>query len=295
MKISLASCRTLPPFECDDEALIAALEARGCEVKQVPWDDAAHAWERDDLCLLRSTWDYSERYWEFRRWLQEVNERTLLLNPLGLVRWNLDKRYLLEMRAKGVAVAETRLLEPKDRGSCDAAALDAYLEERGWEEAFLKPCVGQTSRETLRFDRSPTGLSRAEEHLRRLLADEAMLLQPWLPSVTTRGEVSLFFFENAYSHAVRKIPRPGDWRTQDDFGAKDEPYAPRRDEMILALDVVTHLPDPLYVRVDLLDDGAGRPLLNEIEAIEPSLFFRHAPQAAERFSEAILARLGRSS
>jgi hypothetical protein len=34
---------------------------------------------------------------------------------------------------------------------------------------------------------------------------------------------------------------------------------------------------PLYARVDLIRDRGGAPLLLELELIEPSLFFVHAP------------------
>jgi hypothetical protein len=47
----------------------------------------------------------------------------------------------------------------------------------------------------------------------------------------------------------------------------------------------------LYGRVDIARDPAGRPVLMELELTEPSLFFRTAPGAAERFVEGLLRRL----
>jgi hypothetical protein len=43
--------------------------------------------------------------------------------------------------------------------------------------------------------------------------------------VETEGELSAIYFGGHFSHAVRKIPLPGDYRVQDDFGAHDEPVA----------------------------------------------------------------------
>jgi O-ureido-D-serine cyclo-ligase len=47
----------------------------------------------------------------------------------------------------------------------------------------------------------------------------------------------------------------------------------------------------LYLRVDLLRLGDGRPCVLELESTEPSLFFDHAPGSAARFAEAIRKRL----
>ena len=43
----------------------------------------------------------------------------------------------------------------------------------------------------------------------------------------------------------------------------------------------------LYARVDLLRDGRGQLCLNELELVEPSLFFRHDPKSPARLVEAL--------
>jgi hypothetical protein len=45
-------------------------------------------------------------------------------------------------------------------------------------------------------------------------------------------------------------------------------------------------------RVDLIRDDDGARRLPELELTEPSLFFVHAPGAAERLAAAVLRRLG---
>jgi len=47
----------------------------------------------------------------------------------------------------------------------------------------------------------------------------------------------------------------------------------------------------LYARVDFLRDDDGRLRLSELELVEPSLFFRHAPHAADMLADALLARV----
>jgi glutathione synthase/RimK-type ligase-like ATP-grasp enzyme len=167
------------------------------------------------------------------------------------------------------------------------------MADRGWERGFVKPAVGATSRETLRFDATAAGLDAAQAHVDRLLRVEDLLLQPYLASVETAGEISMVFVEDTMTHAVRRIPVAGDYRTQDDFGAADEPTTITDAERAVgerALAEVGH--DVLYARVDLLRGGDGAPLLLELELVEPSMFFRHAPHAADRLAEALGRRLG---
>lgn len=129
------------------------------------------------------------------------------------------------------------------------------------------------------------------------------MLQPFLASVTDRGEWSAVFVAGAITHCVRKIPAAGDYRVQDDFGARDEPYVPTAGEraaaeraFAAALGLLVQsgrlpAPDLLYARADFLWDAAGAPVLTELELVEPSLFFRHAPAAAAALAVAWLARL----
>jgi hypothetical protein len=48
---------------------------------------------------------------------------------------------------------------------------------------------------------------------------------------------------------------------------------------------------PLYARVDLVHDGAGRPVVLELELAEPSLFLPQAPEAAGTLVRAVEAEL----
>ena len=142
------------------------------------------------------------------------------------------------------------------------------MRELGWKRGFLKPVVGATARETLRFASDHEGLAQAQAHVERLLPDEALMLQPYLQSVETDGELSALYFDGEFSHGVRKVPVPGDYRVQDDFGASDEPYTFTEGEVsalgsiLRALDVVLHSKfqqeEPLlYARIDVLRDGNG--------------------------------------
>jgi hypothetical protein len=286
VRVALASCRDLPGWEVDDAPLIAALEARRVAVDRPAWTDASYAWSAADAVLLRTTWDYQEALPAFLRWAHAVSAVTRLFNPIEIIRWNANKRYLLELGARGVRLAPTVLLPggaPRD--------VAAEVGRRGWSRGFLKPAVGATARETLRFDADAAGLGLADAHASRL-AHEDLLLQPYLSSVETLGERSAIAFEGVVSHWVRKLPVPGDYRVQDDFGASDMPLEPSAAERELVAAALAALGETLlYARVDWLFDDAGWPCLNELELIEPSLFLRHAPAAAGVLADALIARI----
>lgn len=301
LRLALASYSRLPDWEVDDRPFHAALARAGAQVAQPAWDDPAVEWEGFDACLIRTTWDYMERRPDYVSWAQRVAAAIPLFNPAAVVRWNTDKRYLADLERQGADIIPTTWLAVGSRPD-----LAKVMAERGWSRGFLKPAVGATSRETLRFDADRAGLEAAGAHLERLLPREPMLLQPYLAAVETTGELSAIFIDGEFSHGVRKIPPPGDYRVQDDFGARDLPHRFTGAELAQARAVLDSVPAAcpnwtpdgrplLYARADFLPAGDGRLLLTELELVEPSLFFRHAPGAAERLAAALLERLRAAS
>ncbi|HEU4419725.1 MAG TPA: hypothetical protein VFT55_12370 [Planctomycetota bacterium] len=298
MLLALATRSDLPAWEVDDRHLHRELASRGVAFEQPVWDDPAVDWRRFDAVLIRSTWDYQDKRPAFLDWSERVAAVTRLHNPARVVAWNTHKRYLRDLAAAGVPQAPTVWLS---RGP--VVDLAALVGARGWREAFLKPCVGATARETLRFPATAAGIETAQAHVDRLLPHEDLMLQPFLASVTERGEWSAIFVDGAITHCVRKIPVAGDYRVQDDFGARDEPYRPTAIERALAIDTMEVVrgcagPCPgadgkplLYARTDFLWADDGSCVLTELELVEPSLFFRHNPAAAGTLADALLRRM----
>lgn len=290
LRVGLATQADLPDWEVDDRFLRAALDARGIAHDQPVWTDPDVDWAGYDAVVPRTTWDYAWNPVAFGAWIDRVAGLTTLLNPPEVLRWSADKAYLRELAQAGVPIAPTVWLE---RGS--AVDVGALMAERGWARGFLKPRVGQTARETLRFDASEAGLQAANAHCARLLPSEGLMLQPYLPAVETLGERSGVFFDGELAHGVRKIPVPGDYRVMDDFGATDEPCTLDPAALEVCRRALAAIPSDrplLYARVDLLQDHDDRPVLTELELVEPSLFFRHAPESAARLADALVRRLG---
>ncbi len=291
MRIALATCSNLPDWEVDDTPLHDAFAAAGVEIARPAWDDDGFDWSTCDACLIRTTWDYQERIEAFMAWAERAAATLPIFNPIDVIRWNTHKFYLRDLHDAGLPIAPTVWLE---RGG--GRSIAALMHERGWTRGFLKPAVGATARETMRFHATDEDLAAAQQHVDRLAPDEDLLLQPYLASVETRGECSAIMIDGDVTHCVRKIPVPGDYRVQDDFGASDEPVDPNDAERRLIDAVNTHLRERFdttlpYARLDWLTNDDDQPVVNELELVEPSLFFRHGPAAPDRLVTAICRRV----
>ncbi len=287
MDVALVTWSGLPDLDPDDRPIAAALSRRGLEVGAVAWDDPAFDWGRARVAWLRSTWDYHLRLEEFLAWAGHVSNETTLLNPLEVVQWNVHKGYLAELLAKGLPVVPTAFVRAGTR-----ANLRAILEDRGWGEAVLKPAVSADSWETTRVDRR--SLAAGQSHLDRLSPARDMMVQPYLASVATSGERCLTIIEGEISHAVRKNSLFLGGRHAGPEGVA-VPIEPDEADAARRIVAGAGAEDLLYARVDLMRDASGRPLLSEIELVEPTLFVREQPRALERLADAVAERVARAT
>lgn len=271
----------------EDGLLQAALERRGLRCRRLAWS-SAFDWSRARAALFRSTWDYFDRFEEFSAWLDRAARAVRLFNPVELVRWNADKRYLLDLAERGLPLPPTRFLP-----AGDPRRLAEHLGEAGWPEAVLKPVISGAARHTHRVRRE--NADEVDSLLEGPRARESFFLQRFEERILTEGEISLVVVGGRFTHAVRKIAKPGDFRVQDDHGGTVEPYRASPEEAAFAERCAAACdPRPLYARVDVVRDAGGSPLLMELELIEPELFFRFHPPAAEALAEALARQLVRS-
>ncbi|WP_260610337.1 RimK family alpha-L-glutamate ligase [Streptomyces sp. WAC06614] len=277
-------------IERDEElpTLLAALRERGADAEAVVWDADPGTWGRFDLAVIRSTWDYTGRLEEFLTWADTAAKATRLWNPAATVRWNSDKHYLRDLAERGVPVVPTRFLEPG--GQYTEADVD------GADGVVVKPSVSVAARDTARYE--PGRAADALGHARMLLEQgRGVLVQPYLHRVA-EGERALVFFSGVFSHAIRKGPlltEPGVIDNARIPHPSVVPYEPTEAELRTARAALAATPSaepPLFARVDLALDGAGEPVLMELELIEPYLFLDRSPGAVERFAGAV-AGLGR--
>ncbi|MFF4499662.1 RimK family alpha-L-glutamate ligase [Streptomyces sp. NPDC001401] len=267
--------------------LVAALRDAGAEAVAVPWDDADTDWSGFDLVVIRSTWDYSWRADEFVAWAEKCASVTRLANPVSVVRWNTDKRYLGELADAGVPAVPTRYLAPGD-------APDLPDDH----EYVVKPTSGAGARYAARY--TPDDHDTAVRHLARMHEEGlTAMVQPYLSGIDVSGERALQFFGGRFLHASRKgaVLAPG---TAYDAAKVAHPnlvpWTPTPAELAVAeraLAAVPDAPELLYARVDLVDGADGEPRLMELELVEPNLFLDLHPGSVSAVAGAILAEGGR--
>ena len=290
----LTDSRLLPPDDEDwyrqqvhleDGMVLTALQRQGLRARRLAWDDPGVTWSDARSALFRSTWDYFERLPTFNSWLERCAKQTRLFNDISLIRWNLDKRYLSQLQQSAVHTVDTHYIE---KGA--PQTLRQQLDDQGWDDAILKPAVSGAARHTYRIE---LAAAKSLECLyAELIQQEAMLLQPMQRNVLTHGELSLIVIDGRFSHAIRKTPKPGDFRVQDDHGGQVAAHQASAAEIAFAEAAVRAVPfDVLYARVDMIYDNHERLAIMELEMIEPELFFRFRPQAADELAAALARRL----
>ncbi|HEU4461443.1 MAG TPA: hypothetical protein VFR75_02505 [Solirubrobacterales bacterium] len=278
-RIAIATCAAYPELKGDDELLCEALRRRGCEAESVVWDEVGVEWGEFDLCLVRSTWDYQDKYEEFLAWTKRVEAATTLRNPADLIAWNSDKRYLRELAEAGVPSIPTVWVERDTQ-----IGLAAELANRGWEEAVIKPVVDLGARNLHRVR-----ASEAQQALATVLERQQAMVQPFLSSLETEGELSLIYIEGKFSHAVRKHPAKGDFRVQSIWGGTVESAEPEPQQVEVAERALAQLnKPPLYARIDLVTDPNGNLALIELELTEPNLYLSTDRTAVDRLADATL-------
>lgn len=265
----------------DDKLVREALERRGLTVARTHWDNPDYDWTKTKLAVFRTTWDYFDRYEAFAQWLNRVHTQTQLVNPLSLIRWNIDKHYLHDLELHGIRIPPTVFIEPGDKRT-----LHEIVAPTGWTNFILKPAISGSARHTYRIN--PNNIPAHEEIFRQLVDREAMLLQEFQNPILEKGEVAHMLFDGKYSHAVLKKAKPGDFRVQDDFGGTVHDYQPTAQEIEFAERTVAYCkPTPVYARVDVIWNNQHELCVSELELIEPELWFRKHPPAAEMFAEAL--------
>lgn len=280
-RIALATTRDLVKLDADDEALLAALP----EASLAAWEDDVD-WAAYDVVVLRSPWNYIDRLDDFLAWAERVSRVTRLANPLEVVRWNTDKRYLGQLAAAGVPVVPSVFVAPG--AQVPDAAVTGHV--------VVKPTVGNGSNGALLVRDSPEAALAHVEELHAL--GRSALIQPYLEQVDTHGERALVFLGGELSHAATKgailsraVTRSTGVYADEQITAATASDAEREvAEQVLraAAEILPAARDLLYARVDLLPTAEG-PVLLELELTEPSLFLTYADGAPERTAAAIRA------
>lgn len=265
----------------EQELLKSAFEAQGLKVDITYWDNPSYEWQQTKSVLFRTVWDYFERFDEFWEWLEQVKTKTRLINSYELIKWNIDKHYLRDLKNNDIQVVPTYFA---DRGNNISLQEIANLND--WKHIVIKPAISASAFNTYKITNDE--IEQKEQLFHELLQTHDMLVQPFFPTISELGEASLMVFGGKFTHAILKKAKAGDFRVQDDFGGTVHDYNPTQEEIKFAEKVFQSCTSlPIYGRVDIVWDSNKHIYLSELEIIEPELWIRNRPESANKIAEAV--------
>ena len=279
--VLLVTCSGLPDGEPGHPALDAALAARGLDARWVVWDDDSVNWSEAAVIAVRATWDYDSRVGEFLGWASGVGPT--LLNGFRVFRWNVDKRYLLDLHGAGLPVVPTHAADT-------VADVRRLTEELG--TAVVKPRVGAGGR-GLELVRDHVGWEPGPGH------EGPWIVQPLVESIHRDGEMSVFVIGGHAISQVDKLPSATDIRVHEEFGGLSRPVPLGEETAELATEAIATVADLLgeeitYGRVDMMRHQ-GALVVSEVELTEPGLYLDVLPANADPFADMVAERTRRQS
>ncbi|MEC7128288.1 MAG: hypothetical protein VXW67_06310 [Bacteroidota bacterium] len=262
----------------EDELVINALKEKNLSVVKKDWNDSIFDWETTRSILFRSTWDYFDKFELFKKWFNKTKNKCLMINSTETIEWNIDKHYLLDLQEHQIPIPNSEFIK---RGS--SIDLLLLMQKKNWNEIVVKPTISGAAKNTYRLKEEE--IIQFGPTWEKLIYKEDFIVQEFQNNVITEGEVAMIVIGGKFTHAVLKIAKEGDFRVQDDFGGSIAKYNPS-EEMVKLAEKCTRIltPIPSYARVDIIWDNLRELAVSELELIEPELWFRLNPNAAQKLA-----------
>lgn len=157
-------------------------------------------------------------------------------------------------------------------------------DQNNWDEIILKPCISAGSVGVVRLKKNDLINSSLDLVSQILNKQEPYMMQPFVESILTHGELSLLYFNGKYSYAIKKTLKEGsfNWGNYKPVVADSKALDMGEYIMKSALDIIpfkrkrtteSYVYPLLYARIDLLKDANGSYVLGELEIFEPCLYF----------------------
>jgi glutathione synthase/RimK-type ligase-like ATP-grasp enzyme len=291
-KICFLTLKNREKFIIDDAIVINELKTKQILVDEIPWSEYQNIdWKQYALVIIRTTWDYYNVPKEFLLALRFISNQTRLVNSYNLIEWNINKIYLKDLDEAKIATIPTVF-----GNSLDQNSLERLLEIHSGKNLVLKPQISGNSFNTFFINQNQVTLKQKEKIIETFKQKEYMA-QPLISSIQQEGEYSMFYFGGKFSHSIIKKPSNGDYRVQESYGASIEENLNSLDELKEVSRKIVYFLEtkfgeiPFQLRLDFVRLDDGRLAVMEVEAIEPSLYFRISKSAAKCFVRELCSKL----
>ena len=294
-RVAVAACEQFPDLHDDWPLLRAALGQAGIDGRAAVWSDPDEDWSAFDLIVANGVWDNIHRADEFLDWADRIGIGlgVPMVNSPASLFWNIDKRYLRDLDARGVPIVPTTWVEPG--GATDGIRMPVP----GYDgaEVVVKPSISGGGHLTARYGRDDEHDVTA--HVRSLTErGRTAMVQPYVATVDRDGETGLIFLGGAFSHAIHKAPMirpcagPRDSLIDNQVTTEARATPAQLELGQRAVAAAEDLVGPTaYARVDMVTLDDGTHALLELELLDPVLFFVHHPAGAAAFARVISEHL----
>ncbi len=270
----------LSNFECYDDLILNTLKVLGWDCDFVSWESKNIDWDIYKSVIIRSTWNYQEKFKNFIKILNDIdNSRALLYNSIDIVKWNINKQYLKDLKEKEIKIVPSKFYK-----IFNASEIYKSFSSYNSKKLIIKPCISANADFTYVLDKN--SFNDKINTLKASFKNKEFIIQPFIESIKTEGEYSLIFFGDRLSHILLKTPKVSDFRVQEEHGGILKPILNPEENLIkFGKRVIKNLPEPcLYSRVDIVRYN-NKFVLMEVELIEPSLYFNIDLKSAYRFAK----------
>jgi len=290
MKLAILTCSEMPNMLPYDKEVISMLQKRGVNITVFIWDELLSK-KIDfllefDAVLLRTIWDYFEKIDDFLILLDSLEALNVpVFNPIDVVRWNMDKKYLAELQDEGFDIIPTIFnFNGEDNSFAKAVS-------NGWEKMILKPMISGGSYHTFVINSNEE--SKFNKFITEYYINRPFILQEFIPEIS-EGEISTLTLSDfsqlnkEYSYSVIKVPKKGDYRVQFNFGGV---YSISEVDPVIksiSSQITKRFGNRLlYQRLDGLWRN-GKFLIMEIELIEPDLYLNFSKEALNYWVDSLV-------
>ena len=295
MRLALLTCAEMPNMLPYDMEVINLLNENGVETSVLIWDELLLNKEeflsKYDLVLFRTIWDYYKKVEKFIQLLDFLETSDVqILNPLDIVRWNMDKKYLQGLQNEGFDIIPT-IFNYGESNTFEEAV------SRGWDKMILKPMISAGSYHTFVINANEE--SKFTSYITKYYKNRPFMLQEFIPEIS-EGEISTITLTNPslpgskeFSYSVTKVPEKGDYRVQVDFGGEYSIGSVDPEIKAISEKITSRFDGRLlYQRLDGLWRD-GKFLIMEIELLEPDLYLNYSKDAFQTWVDNLLDVIGK--
>lgn len=284
MYFHILTCKAYEQGNAALQGLQAYLVNLGFKARLETWQELDFTkLDEKSVLLPLAVWDYSFDFKGFLKFLKICEQKGICMqNELSLIKTNLNKNYLKGLQDEGLALPKSLFLLENEKPFWQEQ-IQAFKQDTLEKELIIKPLIGQSGYKVKR-------LTELKELTKEY--ENGALVQEFISGIGEFGELCLIFFKAEFSYAIKREVSKGEFRANSAYNVTIK-YCEKvpKEALNLALKAVQGFAKTsLYARVDLFYDGKSF-LINELELIEPSLYFDFCENSYKTFVKALLERL----